>query len=137
MAQTVKYLPAVQETGFDAWVGKIPWRRKWQPTPVLLPGKSRKKSFVSWSLLTQNALSAGASQPLSSSLCGFLLTSHLPVFLTRLFPFWPQDTSGPSLVPHPGIEPGARALRGHIPYTPVLSPCHYPPLLPDSTFHPL
>ena len=25
--------------GFDLWVGKIPWRRKWQPTPVLLPGK--------------------------------------------------------------------------------------------------
>ena len=21
--------------GFDPWVGKIPWRRKWQPTPVL------------------------------------------------------------------------------------------------------
>ena len=25
---------------FNPWVGKIPWRRKWQPTPVLLPGKS-------------------------------------------------------------------------------------------------
>ena len=25
---------------FDPWVGKIPWRRKWQPTPVLLPGES-------------------------------------------------------------------------------------------------
>ena len=25
--------------GFDSWVGKIPWRRKWQPTPVFLPGK--------------------------------------------------------------------------------------------------
>ena len=25
---------------FDPWVGKIPWRRKWQPTPVLLLGKS-------------------------------------------------------------------------------------------------
>ena len=24
---------------FDPWVGKIPWRRKWQPTPVLLPRK--------------------------------------------------------------------------------------------------
>ena len=24
---------------FDPWVRKIPWRRKWQPTPVLLPGK--------------------------------------------------------------------------------------------------
>ena len=25
--------------GFDPWVRKIPWRRKWHPTPVLLPGK--------------------------------------------------------------------------------------------------
>ena len=25
---------------FDPWVGKIPWRRKWQHTPVFLPGKS-------------------------------------------------------------------------------------------------
>ena len=24
---------------FNPWVGKIPWRRKWQPTPVFLPGK--------------------------------------------------------------------------------------------------
>ena len=24
---------------FDSWIGKIPWRRKWQPTPVFLPGK--------------------------------------------------------------------------------------------------
>ena len=26
---------------FDPWVWKIPWRRKWQPTPVFLPGESR------------------------------------------------------------------------------------------------
>ena len=26
---------------FDPWLRKIPWRRKWQPTPVLLPGKFR------------------------------------------------------------------------------------------------
>ena len=25
---------------FDSWVGKIPWRRKWQSTPVFLTGKS-------------------------------------------------------------------------------------------------
>ena len=36
VAQMVKNLPAVQETQ----VGKIPWRRKWQPTPVFLPEKS-------------------------------------------------------------------------------------------------
>ena len=23
---------------FDPWVGKIPWSRKWLPTPVFLPG---------------------------------------------------------------------------------------------------
>ena len=26
--------------GFDPWVRKIPWRRKWLPTPVFLPGES-------------------------------------------------------------------------------------------------
>jgi len=25
---------------FSLWVGKIPWRRKWQPTPIFLPGES-------------------------------------------------------------------------------------------------
>ena len=25
---------------FNPWVGKIPWRSKWQPIPVFLPGKS-------------------------------------------------------------------------------------------------
>ena len=28
------------ELWFDPWVGKMPWRRVWQPTPVFLPGKS-------------------------------------------------------------------------------------------------
>ena len=31
---------AMQEPRFHPWVGKIPWRRTWQLTPVLLPGKS-------------------------------------------------------------------------------------------------
>ena len=35
---------------FNSWVGKIPWRRKWQPTPVLLPGKSHGlRSLVGYS----------------------------------------------------------------------------------------
>ena len=40
-AQAVKILPALQQTQktwFSSWVGKIPWRRKWQPTLVYLPG---------------------------------------------------------------------------------------------------
>ena len=36
--------------GFNPWVRKIPWRRKWQPTPVLLPGKSQgQRSLVGYS----------------------------------------------------------------------------------------
>ena len=32
------------------WSGKIPWRRKWQPTPVFLPGKSHgERSLVGYS----------------------------------------------------------------------------------------
>ena len=35
---------------FDLWVGKIPWSRKWQSTPVLLPGKSHgQRSLVGYS----------------------------------------------------------------------------------------
>ena len=36
----VKNLPAMQETGFDPWVEKIPWRKEWLPTPAFLPGES-------------------------------------------------------------------------------------------------
>ena len=39
VAQMVKNLPAMWET----WVGKIPWRREWQPTPVFLPGESHEQ----------------------------------------------------------------------------------------------
>ena len=35
---------------FYSWVGKIPWRRKWQPTPVFLPGESHgQRSLVGYS----------------------------------------------------------------------------------------
>ena len=40
VAQSVKNLPAIWETGFDRWGVKIPWRRAWQLTPVFLPGAS-------------------------------------------------------------------------------------------------
>jgi len=40
----VKNLPAdaedIRDAGFIPGWGKIPWRRKWQPTPVFLPGES-------------------------------------------------------------------------------------------------
>ena len=36
--------------GFAPWVGKIPWKRAWQPTPVFLPGEShRQRSLAGYS----------------------------------------------------------------------------------------
>ena len=36
--------------GFDPWVGKILWRREWQPIPVFLPGESHgQRSLVGYS----------------------------------------------------------------------------------------
>jgi len=35
---------------FDPWVRKIPWGRKWLPTPVFLPGESHgPRSLVGYS----------------------------------------------------------------------------------------
>ena len=49
-SSAVKNPPAMQEMWFDPWVGKIPWRRKWQPTPVFLPGKCHgQRSLVGYS----------------------------------------------------------------------------------------
>ena len=46
----VKNLPANAEYEFDPWVRKIPWRRKWQPIPIFLPGESHgQKSLVGYS----------------------------------------------------------------------------------------
>ena len=48
-AQMVKRLPTMW-THIQSLVGKIPWRGKWQPTPVLLPGKSHGwRSLVGYS----------------------------------------------------------------------------------------
>ena len=38
------------DPGPDPWIRKIPWRRKWQPTPVILPGESHGgRSLVGYS----------------------------------------------------------------------------------------
>ena len=46
----VKNSPAnAGDTGFNFWVGTIPWRRQWQPTPVFLPGEFWQKSLAGYS----------------------------------------------------------------------------------------
>jgi len=43
VAETVKNLPAMQETRVQPLVRKIPWRREWLTTAVFLPGESHGK----------------------------------------------------------------------------------------------
>ena len=50
MAQTVKNLLECGRPGINPWVGKIPWRRKWQPTLVFLPREFHgQRSLVGYS----------------------------------------------------------------------------------------
>ena len=50
VAQWKRICLQCKRQGFDPWVRKILWRRKWQPTPVLLPGKPHGwKSLVGYS----------------------------------------------------------------------------------------
>ena len=55
----VNSLPAMQETGFDPGVGKNPWRRKWPPTPVFLPGEFHEQrsltGYSAWGLTESDA----------------------------------------------------------------------------------
>ena len=51
-AQMVKNLPAMQEPGFNPWVGKMPQRREWPATQVFLPrefhGQRRQAGNRQW-----------------------------------------------------------------------------------------
>ena len=50
---TISLIVCISKSSFpmwEIWVGKISWRRKWQTTPVLLPGKSPgQRSLVGYS----------------------------------------------------------------------------------------
>ena len=75
---------------FDPWVGKIPWGRKWQPTPVFLPGKSREQwSLSGYSLWVLKRV----GHSLSNSICVCVYNSSPLWFLNKclfiyLWLFW-------------------------------------------------
>ena len=46
MAQQYRICLQHRRGRFNPWVGKILWRREWQPTPVFLPGKSHAQGHL-------------------------------------------------------------------------------------------
>ena len=85
---------------FDPWVRKIPWRREWLPTPVILPGESHGQrslgGYSPWghkeSDVTERLNTEGHSYyPLSDSkLELFLFNSEHPL-LGRQLPTCPPS----------------------------------------------
>ena len=89
--------------GFNSWVGKIPWRREWQPTPVFLPGEFRgQRSLVGYSPWGhKESDTTEGPTPTAHVLYGravdlLILHTQTSCLLTNVFPF-------PSLRPLPDL----------------------------------
>ena len=72
--------------GFSPWVGKIPWRRKWQPRPGFLPGNSHgERSLLGYSPWGRKRVNLATKQ------------QHSPSFMEKQGTNFPQFLSLPSL----------------------------------------
>ena len=134
--------------GFNPWVGKIPWGRKWQPTPVFLPGKSQRQRSLaatvhgvakSWTQLSHQTTPPGPLPHLLCSCHTSLLVFHahtnlLPQGLcacyTSCLECPPPDPSMAGTYPSFGSQLRWHLLRESIPdcsiyETPVLTSLFY------------
>ena len=70
---------------FDSWVGKIPWRKKWQTSPVFLPGEFYgQRSLVDCHPQGHKESDTTEQLTLSLSRSLFLTTLHSTIFLEIL-----------------------------------------------------
>ena len=78
-----------KKRGFDLWVGKISWRRKWQPTPAFLPGEFHGQSLAGyspWGRKEWDTTELAACTPAVSASKGTALPGRLmAVFHQRVF----------------------------------------------------
>ena len=131
MSQTIKNLPTVQET----WVqsldfGKIPWRRKWQPTSLFLPEKSLgQRSLAGYSPLVHNE--SGTTEQWNAPTHSVQFSSGHSVMSDSL----PSSGLQHARHPCPSPTPGALKLLSITLEMPSnhLIVCH-PLLLPPSVF---
>ena len=108
---------------FNPWVRKIPWRRKWQPTPVFLPGEFHGQrslaSYNPWGLRVKHDL---ATKPPPGKLlvvaCGIVFPDQglnpgsLSLGLSRHEHWSGLPFPSPGTLPDPGTEPMSPALAG-------------------------
>ena len=76
---------------FDPWVGKIPWRRKWQLTPAFLPGKSHgQRSLVGYSPWSHKESDMTEQLTLFTFLSLYYLLSRCLIIKKSNSAFFPQ-----------------------------------------------
>ena len=113
--------------GFDPWVGKIPWRRAWQPTPVSLPRENRGQRSLAvyspWGCIESDTTEVTSMHTGSYRVHvlnqepqgGQCLTQRYRLLATILAASgWKQQTWG-------------RRLLSHLPRTPELESMTLPP----------
>ena len=99
-----KFACHCRRCGFDPWVRKIPWRRKWQPTLVFLPRKYHVQR-IWWAAAHGVAKESDATQWLHNSNCcslasraqEHLLPPHSPVAK------WTMSSESAKQKPEPSV----------------------------------
>ena len=89
MAQKVKNLPAMQETGvqsLDPWVRKIPWRREWLHTPVFSLGNPMDRE--AWWATVHKVAESDTPEHLSEHIARALKLEIPPAFTSVSELFW-------------------------------------------------
>ena len=129
VALLVRICPQFKRPRFNPWVKKILWKRKWQPTPVFLPGKSDgQRSLVHYSPRGPKGIEHDFStkQP---QFCSVQLSRSVVSY--SLQPHEPQHARPPCPSPTPGIY-RLMSIESVMPSNHLIL-CH-PLLLLTSTF---
>ena len=90
LLQASQVVRVVERWGFDPQVRKIPWRRKCQPTPVLLPGKSHeRRSQVGYSPWGRKESDTTERLHFThSDVLDHLCCKNSDIFWLQTLPFW-------------------------------------------------
>ena len=123
------FRPWVRRQGFRPWVRKIPWSRKWQPTPVFLPGEFKDRE--AWRVTVHGIAESGQSSQAASPGLKLLETEQsVGLWAARTLGFncgwsWFAATlQGESLgSKHLSLLPSS--LSPHLPSSPADTP-HWP-----------
>ena len=84
--------------GFNPCVGKIPWRRKWQPTPIFLPEKSHGQRSLGGGATVHGVTKLDTTE----RLCTYTYTCTAPL------------AGAPGSLPPPGSLPRSLLLPSHL-----------------------